>query len=59
MGTSILRHIFIAIVLSGAFIVPPPARAQGAAAPTHHIGIEGDHFALDGKPLQIISGELH
>jgi hypothetical protein len=21
--------------------------------------IEGDHFALDGKPLQIISGELH
>ena len=60
MGTLILRHIFIAIVLSGAFIVPPSARAQGAAAPpVHQIGVEGDHFALDGKPLQIISGELH
>ncbi len=25
----------------------------------HHFGVEGDHFALDGKPFQIISGELH
>jgi len=23
------------------------------------VGIEGDHFVLDGKPLQIISGEMH
>jgi len=22
-------------------------------------GIEGDHFVLDGKPFQIISGEMH
>ncbi len=34
-------------------------RAQDTPAPAHHIAIEGDHFALDGKPLQIISGELH
>jgi len=25
----------------------------------HQIGIDGDHFVLDGKPFQIISGELH
>ncbi|MBZ5686831.1 MAG: beta-galactosidase [Acidobacteriia bacterium] len=25
----------------------------------HKFGIEGDHFVLDGKPFQIISGEMH
>jgi beta-galactosidase len=25
----------------------------------HSFGIEGDHFVLDGKPFQIISGEMH
>src|SRR5271169_1507881 len=36
------------------------AGAQSSAAPSaHHVGIEGDHFVVDGKPLQIISGELH
>lgn len=37
---------------------PPSARSQNIQPP-HRIGIEGDHFELDGKPLQIISGELH
>jgi beta-galactosidase len=37
----------------------PVARTQSSPAVAHHIGIEGDHFSLDGKPLQIISGELH
>jgi len=31
---------------------------QGTS-PVHKFGIEGDHFALDGKPFQIISGEMH
>ena len=35
------------------------ALTQNVPATVHHIAIEGDHFALDGKPLQIISGELH
>jgi beta-galactosidase len=43
-----------------AFVVAQLACAQAnPALPSHHIGIEGDHFALDGKPLEIISGELH
>ncbi len=25
----------------------------------HTFGVQGDHFALDGKPFQIISGEMH
>ena len=35
------------------------ALTQNVPATVHHIAIEGDHFALDGKPLEIISGELH
>jgi beta-galactosidase len=31
--------------------------AQPAQA--HRFSVEGDHFALDGKPFQVISGEMH
>ena len=32
----------------------------GIGAPSGHtFGVQGDHFALDGKPFQIISGEMH
>jgi beta-galactosidase len=30
-----------------------------ATAPTHTFTIEGDHFALDGKPFKVLSGEMH
>jgi hypothetical protein len=59
MDTATLRHFFTAIVLSCVFTVPSVARARGTPTPAHNIGIEGDHFILDGRPLQIISGELH
>ena len=29
------------------------------SSPAHNFRIEGDHFVLDGKPFQIISGEMH
>jgi len=29
------------------------ACAQTASSSAHHIGVEGDHFSLDDKPLQI------
>jgi beta-galactosidase len=35
------------------------AAAQQAPPAAHRFGIDGDHFALDGKPFQIISGEMH
>jgi beta-galactosidase len=36
------------------------ASAQDSASSgAHKFGIEGDHFVLDGKPFQIISGEMH
>ena len=59
MDTPTLRHFLTAIVLSCVFTVPSVARARDTPTPAHNIGIEGDHFILDGKPLQIISGELH
>ncbi len=48
-----LQRVTIWVVL-GALV-----RAQSPQTSVHHVAIEGDHFALDGKPLQIISGELH
>ena len=37
-----------------------PALAQPQAAkPGHSFAVEGNHFALDGKPFQVVSGELH
>src|ERR1035437_10642019 len=61
MDGSTLRLILSRFVLSSAlaFAGAAAARAQNARATPHHIGVEGDHFVLDGKPLQIISGELH
>jgi len=32
---------------------------SSAKAEGHSFGIEGDHFVLDAKPFQIISGEIH
>src|ERR1017187_9447458 len=53
------RRILVAFVLSVALRFAVPVPAQDTPGSAHHIGIAGDHFALDGKPLQIISGELH
>ena len=57
MNISKCRSVILASLLFVTFLVSaaPTQRSQ----PAHHIGIDGDHFALDGKPFQIISGELH
>ena len=51
--------MLVAVILSLALRLAVPVAAQDPPGSAHHIGIDGDHFALDGKPLQIISGELH
>lgn len=35
------------------------AVAAAAPAQSHRFGAKGDHFELDGKPFQILSGEMH
>ncbi len=57
MNASTLRRIISASLLL-AVLASPIARPSAQNA-QHHIGIKGDHFVFDGKPLQIISGELH
>jgi beta-galactosidase len=52
-----LIHTLLTSVLALATI---PAFSQPQATATAHtFAIQGDHFALDGKPFKILSGELH
>ena len=50
-----------AIIVFAGLVFSASARPQGSVASpaAHRFGIEGDHFVLDGKPFQIISGEMH
>jgi beta-galactosidase len=57
MNASTLRRIISASLLLA--VLASPAARPSAQNAQHHIGIKGDHFVFDGKPLQIISGELH
>ena len=57
MNASTLRRIISASLLL-AVLASPIARPSAQNA-QHHIGVKGDDFVFDGKPLQIISGELH
>jgi beta-galactosidase len=45
----------LALVLA-ALTAALPATAQ---QPAHSFVVQGDHFLLDGKPFQVVSGELH
>jgi beta-galactosidase len=58
MTRSNLRLSLSRLILYSAAVLLGQAIAH-ASQPAHHIAIEGDQFELDGKPLQIISGELH
>ena len=57
--TVLTRGILLSILLLGMFKGELPVLHAQAAQTTHHFGVAGDHFALDGKPFQIISGEMH
>jgi beta-galactosidase len=48
-----MKTLLLAAALALAVL---PAAAQ---APAHTFAVDGDHFTLDGKPFQVISGELH
>jgi beta-galactosidase len=50
----------ILTLVSALFLLCYLTSAQTAAdSGAHKFGIESDHFVLDGKPFQIISGEIH
>jgi len=49
------RQALATLALTAAAAATRRARAQTS----RRFRIDGDHFALDGKPLQILSGEMH
>jgi len=46
------------VVLSAGILLLPLHFAQ-QAKPQHSFVVEGDRFLLDGKPYQVVSGEMH
>lgn len=34
-------------------------RRLASQSPASSFGVEGDHFVLDGRPIQVLSGEMH
>ncbi len=62
-GHSNRHHNRIRLVLGGAAFaflwLNGAAMASNSPRESHSVRIEGNQFELDGKPLQIISGEMH
>ena len=56
--TSKVRNTAFLALFAAAFSLPASILAQNSAA-RHTFGPQGDHFALDGKPFQVISGAMH
>jgi len=53
------RVCIVSIVVCATLVCGIGLRAQGGSPASHRFSVEGDHFVLDGKPFQIISGEIH
>jgi beta-galactosidase len=53
---SLIRTLLTSVLALAA--IPAFSQLQ-ATTPAHTFTIQGDHFALDGKPFKILSGELH
>ena len=49
----------VLLLLFGALLFSRHAFAQSAATAPHPFGLQQGHFVLNGKPFQIISGEMH
>lgn len=52
--STLLRIAFASFLATATFATGQPAAATG-----HTFRVEGDHFALDGKPFRILAGEMH
>ncbi len=62
MKFSIWRFGIIVALVGVVFVFGAGSGSRAQESPgsgVHRFGVEGDHFALDGKPFQIISGEMH
>jgi beta-galactosidase len=53
-----VRFRLILLLVFCCFFVHAQGQAPALEGP-HTFAVQGDHFALDGKPFQVISGEMH
>lgn len=55
------QHSFSWLVATLLLVIPCSSRAElpSQSAPAHTFAVSGKQFLLDGKPYQIISGEMH
>ena len=54
MPSTLLRIALASLIATATLTSAQPAPATG-----HTFRVEGDHFALDGKPFRILAGEMH
>lgn len=54
-----MRRVLHRFVLSGVALLAGAAAACHAGTPPHTFTVSGRQFLFDGKPYQIISGEMH
>src|SRR5215469_2896313 len=56
------RWLIVVLIFAttlNAKIAPPHGLQSNSARSTHTFGWQGEHFLLDGRPFQILSGEMH
>ena len=54
-----IRAGLLAAFLLAFSTIPAVSQPEAQSAPAHTFRANGDHFELDGKPFQIISGAIH
>jgi beta-galactosidase len=53
------RILPILVIAFAALSCSHPVQARAQKTPHHTVTASGGHFVIDGKPVQIISGEMH
>jgi len=53
------KYVVSALLLAGLGLAPATQAQTKPAAPNHTFALGDENFLLDGKPFQMISGELH
>lgn len=54
-----IAYFPLAVLVLAVFFGARPTDASSASAPAHTVTVSDGHFVVDGKPVQIISGEMH
>ena len=59
LSALVFASLFVSLVGARAAQVSGSPGSGGATPPPHTFAVEGGRFVLDGKPFQIVAGEMH